>query len=293
MGGADKLYSYRYNTFNEYVNTSIAKKNSFYKTPAIAYMKPFKITGNLYYIGDKMVCSYLIDTGEGLIMFDSGYQHTIHLLIQSIWELGFNPSKIKYLIHTHGHFDHFGACNEFRALYGCKTFMNKADVDMIKDKPVGALMSMSPNPCAELPTIDEAFDDGDIIELGDTRVNCVNTPGHTPGNTTFFFNVAGNKKQDYKVGYLGGTGFMTLHRTFLEEYGFPLSLRDDFITSIKKIENESVDIVLTGHPTHNKLLEKYGILMEDKKSNPFIDEKEWKTLLNKLLQNYKLFLDTK
>ena len=45
----------------------------YYQHPAKYYMEPFRMFGNLYYVGDRKVCSHLIDTGDGLILFDSGY----------------------------------------------------------------------------------------------------------------------------------------------------------------------------------------------------------------------------
>ncbi len=81
----------------------------YYEHPSRYYLPPFQIFGNLYYIGDKKVCSHLVDTGRGLIVFDSGYPHTAHLLLRSIWELGFDPKDIRYIIHSHGHCDHCGA----------------------------------------------------------------------------------------------------------------------------------------------------------------------------------------
>lgn len=290
IGKNKSLYKYSYISFNEYKRASIDKKLPYYKNPSMAYIKPFKIFGNLYYIGDKMVCSHLIDTGDGLIVFDSGYQHTIHLLVQSIWGLGFKPSQIKYLIHTHGHFDHFGGCNEFRSLYNCKTVMSRVDVDMLRNNSDGALMDMNPNPYAQLPIIDETFEDGNVIALGNTRIKCILIPGHTPGNTAFFFNVFDDKNQKYNVGYIGGTGFMTLHKTFLDEYDFPYTLRDDYIASINKIKKEHVDIVLTGHPPHNGLLEKRETMIRQADSNPFINTKEWWGILNRLSQNFRVFI---
>mgnify|MGYP000650549160 CR=1 FL=1 len=55
------------------------------------YVRPFQIAGNVYYIGNKAVCSHLIDTGEGLIVIDTSYPELDHLLINSIWEAGFDP----------------------------------------------------------------------------------------------------------------------------------------------------------------------------------------------------------
>ena len=160
-------------SYSEIESGLIPSLLSYYKNPSEAYIKPFKIINNLYYVGDKRVCAHLIDTGEGLILFDAGYQHTIHLLIESIYELGFNPKDIKYLIISHGHFDHFGSVNELRALYNCKTFMSKEDCNMLRTTPKASLLSVNPNPYASLPIIDHEFVDGEIIKLGNTSIKCV------------------------------------------------------------------------------------------------------------------------
>lgn len=261
----------------------------FYQHPGSVYLEPFKLLGNLYYVGDKRVCAHLIDTGEGLILFDAGYQHTIHLLIQSIWAMGFRPEDVKYLILSHGHFDHFGACNEFRTLYGTKTFMSKADCDMLQNTPQAGLLDMNPNPYALLPVIDHPFEDGEIISLGNTRIECVLSPGHSPGTTSFFFDVAEGDKI-YKVGYFGGTGFLTLYRDFLNKYGLPQELRRRFTETIHMLRSRQVDIPLGNHPPQNKTLQKRRRMLEDPSVNPFIDPAEWGAYLDKLELEYREFL---
>lgn len=267
------------------------KRKDFYNKPYTAYCKPFNIIGNLYYIGDKKVASHLLDTGEGLIIFDSGYQHTIHLLVQSVWEMGFNPADIKYIIHSHGHFDHFGASNEFRALYGCKTFMSKADVEMLGSTPSSIVMASNPNPYAELPIIDETFVDGDTIALGNTSIKCVLIPGHSPGNAAFFFNVQDGLKI-FRVGYFGGAGFNSVSKAYLKAYYLPYSLRDDFKSSIDKVIEEEVDIMLGTHPSQYNFFEKEAKIRNESNSNPFINSAEWKNALNSLKARYQVFLDS-
>ena len=89
------------------------------------YVKPFKIFGNLYFIGTEPASTHLIDTGEGLILIDTGYQHSLYLVLNNIWELGFSPYDIKYLVHTHGHIDHIGGTAALVELSGAKTFLGK------------------------------------------------------------------------------------------------------------------------------------------------------------------------
>ena len=264
-------------------------RKAFYQNPSSVYLEPFRILGNLYYVGDKRVCAHLIDTGEGLILFDAGFQHTIHLLIQSIWSLGFNPADVKYLILSHGHFDHFGACNEFRSLYGAKSFMSKADCEMLKNTPTAGLLDMNPNPYAQLPIIDYEFQDGEIISLGNTHIECVLSPGHSPGTTSFFFDITDSGKT-YKVGYFGGSGFLTLYRDFLKKYGLPLELQEQFAKTLNNLKCRQVDISLGNHPAQNSTLKKRHLMIENPAVNPFIDPTEWCVYLNKLEIQYREFL---
>ncbi|MBQ7235634.1 MAG: MBL fold metallo-hydrolase [Clostridia bacterium] len=69
-------------------------------------MQPFKIIGNVYYVGTFQASAHIIDTGEGLIFIDPGYNNTLYLVIDGIYKLGFKPTDIKYIINTHLHGDH-------------------------------------------------------------------------------------------------------------------------------------------------------------------------------------------
>lgn len=271
---------------------SMLRRNriDFYTNPSKVYIEPFPIAGNLYYVGDTRVCAHLIDTGDGLILFDAGFQHTIHLLVQSIWEAGFNPRDIKYLILSHGHFDHFGACNEFRSLYGCETLLSKVDCQVLRKTPEAGLLDMNPNPYATLPVIDRELEDGDVITLGNTSINCVLSPGHSPGTMSFFFDIQ-EKGDTYTVGYFGGTGFLTLYKEFLEQYHLDLKLRDAFKETIVKLKNFHVDICLGNHPSQNATLEKRRKMQECPEINPFIDHQEWGSYLERLARQYEAFLE--
>ena len=63
--------------------------------PWKGYIEPFRIFGNLYFVGTVPASSHLIDTGEGLILLDSGYQESLYLVLESIRKLGFDPADIR------------------------------------------------------------------------------------------------------------------------------------------------------------------------------------------------------
>ena len=250
----------------------------YYEHPVDYYLEPFQIFGNLYYVGDKKVCSHLVDTGEGLILFDTGYQHTLHLQLLSIMKLGFDPKDIKLIIHSHGHFDHIGGGNDFRQLFGCQVAMGKVETNLLRENPDRALMCYNPCPCASICWPDIELEDGQEIKVGNTTIRCVLAPGHTHGTMAFFFPVtAGNTT--LQVGYWGGAGFLTTYKEFCRTYGLPEDLAIRMGETIEKLQKESVDICLGNHPNQNCTLEKRQYMIDHPGENPFLDSSSWNIFL--------------
>lgn len=277
-------------SYQEIEQMQQTKNLDYYAHPARYYVKPFKVAGNVYYIGDSKVCAHLIDTGEGLIMFDSGFQHSIHLLVQAVWEAGFNPADIRLLIHSHEHFDHIGAANEFKDLYGCKLAISRAGAEIMRERPELVYLKACPNPYASLFTPDLELEDGQVIKLGNTRIECVLTPGHSPGVMSFFFDTEENGTT-YHVGYFGGAGFNTLYREKLLEDGLPLSMRETFLESLRKVRERPVDVVLGNHPRQNETLKKREQQLAEPGTNPFVDPGEWKRFIDELTGQFKEFME--
>src|SRR5436190_20085025 len=69
-------------------------------------LKPFRIVGNVYYVGATGVSSFLITTPQGAILIDGGLPETAPLIEKNIAQLGFNVADVKYLLNSHAHFDH-------------------------------------------------------------------------------------------------------------------------------------------------------------------------------------------
>ena len=252
-----------------------------FKYPHKYAVHPFRIAGNLYYVGNASVSSHLIDTGDGLILIDTTFPHTYPLLVNSIWEAGFSIYDIKYILHSHGHFDHFGGTNELAALTKAKTFLGVPDARMFRERPELTLGMDCPFCYMELFTPDVEMEDGQIIALGNTEIRAVLTPGHSAGVMSFFIKVT-DGNTIYTAGMQGGAGLNTLNMKFLQAFNLDISkTRNSFLEGLKKIENEKVDIPLGNHPSHNKTLEKYKKMLEDSGGqNPFIEPDEWQVFLS-------------
>ena len=268
-------------TYDEMAAEFLPNLLNYYKNPVAYALPPFRIFGNLYYVGDKQVCSHLVDTGEGLVLFDSGYAHTAHLLVRNIRTLGFRPEDIKFVIHSHGHFDHFGASVRLKELYGCKLCMGRADADRLRENPAAALMALGPEPYGPIPETDVALEDGDSIVLGNTRIHCVSAPGHTEGVMAFFFD-ATDGTESKRVGYFGGVGFFTMYKEHLAQYGLPQYMPERMWETIQRLKKMDPEITLGNHPANNKTVERRLYMGEHPSENPFLDASVWKEQLRVL-----------
>ena len=246
------------------------------------HVEPFRIIGNLYYVGNSDVSSHLIDTTQGLVLLDTGFPQTVYLLLESVRRLGFNPDDIRYILHCHGHYDHFGGTRAIVELTGAKTALGADDIEILKSRPE---LSWAPEygvEFYEVFEVDEPLADGQIISLGNTSIECLHIPGHTPGAMSYFFEIS-DSGNTYMVGIHGGPGLNTLSEGYLKKYGLPLSRRNDYITSLQRLKTRAVDVFIGAHPGQNATLIKRD-LMEDNR-NPFLDKTAWPTFLETLEKN--------
>ncbi len=247
---------------------------------------PFQVFGNLYYVGTRSGPSYLIATTNGLILLDTGMPQTRHLLFESMWEMGFDPRQVKYIIHSHGHIDHIGGTRAVKALSGAKTFIGAGDEDYVNGK-------LDLTWAKELGfTYDDPFEadkivhDGEVIRLGDTEIKCVASPGHTPGVMSYFLNITDGKKT-YRAGTHGGVGINAMSKKFLDGYGLSHSCRNQFLSGLERLKLERVDVFFGNHLGHNDALLKIS-QAKPGAANPFIDPTAWLSFLEK---RAKLLLD--
>ena len=252
--------------------------------PWEGYVKPFKIFGNLYFVGTTPASTHLIDTGDGLIILDPGYPQSLYIVINNICELGFKIKDIKYIINTHGHYDHLGAAKALKELTGATTFIGKEDVtyangtdDLTWAKELGLEYHEAFEP-------DVLISNNDIIKLGNTEILCKDAPGHTPGTKAFFFDVT-DGKITYRAAMHGGVGMNSMKKEFLDRYGLGTETREKFVPAINTFIDEKVDILLGNHVENNDTVGKSLQITED--FNPFIDNTAWKNFLTGVINNYQ------
>lgn len=266
--------------YHDFTDNKKQKSHYFYANPSLERIDPFQIADQLYYVGDKKVCIHLIDTGDGLILLDSGYFGTAHLLIDSIWRLGFDPANVKWIIHTHGHHDHYGASEEFRIMFGTKLAISQVDAESLRQYPHRAAIDAREFPFAKTPEFDYEIKDGEIFELGSMKIRCMLTPGHTDGVLSLFFDVTYNG-ETYLAGMFGGAGFNALtlpYACYNERTQDPAK---QMLCSIEKLWNEPVVVHLGNHPGNNATIKKRELQLKEG-GNPFVAPDSWHTFLDGL-----------
>lgn len=221
-------------------------------------IEPFRIIGNVYFTGTFQASSHVIDTGDGLIMIDTGYTKTLYLVIDSLYKLGFKPTDIKYIINTHWHGDHTEATAAMANLSGAKTIIGKEDFENAK----------------QFFTADITVADGDVLTLGNTTVKFMETPGHTKGTISFFFETEDSGRK-YRVGMFGGAGANTLASGCFDYDG----CREGYRNSINRLRAEAVDVFIGNH-TWNNNTEKFAELLRATGENKFIDSALWTKFLD-------------
>lgn len=220
-------------------------------------IQPFKIIGNVYFIGTFQSSCHLIDTDEGLILIDPGYSNALYLVVHSIYRLGFNPKDIKYIINTHWHWDHTEATAAMVDLSGAKTLIGCDDEEK-------ARRYFDP---------DILIKDGDTLTLGNTTISFIETPGHTKGTISFFFNTEDHGKT-YRVGMFGGAGVNTLVPGHFDYDG----CREDYRNSLHRLQKEKVDVFIGNHVWNNDTAVKGELLLRTGE-NKFIDKRLWNDFL--------------
>jgi hypothetical protein len=142
---------------------------------------PFQIFDNVYYVGPQSASTYIIKTDQGLILIDPTFDYFVDSIVDNIRAIGLNPKDVKYILISHGHWDHTAGVAGMQKATGAKVGMAAGDWDIYE--------TPDPNHTFERIPRDLVMKEGDVIELGNTTVQLYVTPGHTPGCLTMVYTV--------------------------------------------------------------------------------------------------------
>mgnify|MGYP000192305244 FL=1 len=194
--------------------------------------------------GQDDVCAYLLDSGEGLILIDTGYRASFYLLIDRIWRAGYDPKQIKKILLSHWHWDHVNGARYLQELTGAEVWISSIDEEqhqLWKDRT-------DPLPMVDYK-VDHFYDDSTTIDLGRFSIHTRLTPGHTPGATSFWFDDTDETTgETFRCAMHGGIGVGLMAKSYLEENGLSLELPHIFIKDCLELADSwKVDICLPSH----------------------------------------------
>lgn len=226
-------------------------------------VEPFRIAGNLYYVGASDVTSYLITTPSGHIVLDGGFEETAPMIIANIRKLGFKVEDVKILLSSHAHYDHAGGLAELKRVTGATFYATAGDLPMLArggldDPQFGNRFPFPP------VRADRIVEDKQRISLGGTTLTAHITPGHTRGCTTWTMR-AGN----LDVVFLGSPSVPSEYR-LTDNPRYPDAV-DDYRRQFARLHALRCDIFLASHGNFFDLAGKMKSLRPHQRVNPFID----------------------
>lgn len=156
--------------------------------------EPFRVAGNLYYVGTHDLACYLVATPEGHILINSGLAESGPLIRKSVEALGYNFNDIKILLTTHAHYDHVGALAEIKKMTNAKMMVHEADASVLADGGSSDFALGGKGGAFAPVTADKLLKDGDTVSIGKTKLVVLHHPGHTKGATSFLVDVTDDKR---------------------------------------------------------------------------------------------------
>jgi metallo-beta-lactamase class B len=244
--------------------------------------RPFRIAGNLYYVGTADLACYLITTSKGNILINTGLANSETIIKTNIKTLGFKVADTKILLTTQAHFDHMGAMAAIKKLTGAKMMIDDQDAAVMEDGGRSDYALGGSESSYEPVKADRLLKDRDTITLGNMHIVMLHHPGHTKGSCSFIFNVRDERKT-YKVLIANMPSIVTSEK--LNNIPKYPNIAQDYAYSFKSLKTLSFDIWLSSHASQFGLHKKHKL---GDQYNPaaFIDQKGYDNALEDLHQQF-------
>lgn len=258
----------------------LAQRNSGERAAWNEPVKPFRIIGNVYYVGVSGVTSFLITTPQGHILLDGGFPETAPLIEKNIATIGFRIQDVKILLNSHAHYDHCGGLAELKRLSGAQMVASRADGEVLES---GGRVGFEGWKNSGFPAVkvDRVIANGETVKVGDVGLTAVLTPGHTKGCTTWTMPVTESDKTYHVVFYCSTSvpGYRLVNNPKYPQ------IVSDYEHSFAKLRQLPCDVFLAPHGGFFHLDEKRA-RMGKGGANPFIDPAEFRAFLKRSEQDF-------
>lgn len=206
--------------------------------------QPFRIAGNLYYVGTYELACFLITTSQGHILINTGLASSASQIKANVEALGFKFSYIKILLNTQAHYDHMGAMAAVQKMTGAKVMINEKDAGTVKDGGRSDYLSDGTSSTFQPLKVDRLLKNNDVIKLGSSVLTMLHHPGHTRGSSSFLFTVKDDRRS-YKV-LIANLPSIVTEKKFSEVTTYP-GMAKDYAYTLKAMKGISFDIWVASH----------------------------------------------
>jgi len=205
--------------------------------------EPFRVIGNLHYVGSAGLAVWFIPTSEGHIVIDGGLPETASQVIAGIRALGHDPADIAILLNTHAHSDHSGGLAELKALSGAQMIASEGDRSALEG---GFYLGSEDVSALNAPPVgvDRVIGDGDTVSHGGVTLTASITPGHTRGCTSWTMTL-----EEAGVAYdaLVFCSASVAANRLVDPPQYE-GIVEDYRTTFARVADWSPDIFLSNHP---------------------------------------------
>ena len=234
---------------------------------------PFRIAGNLYYVGSEELAAFLVVTPQGNILINSNLASSPPQIRKSIEQLGFKFRDTKILLISHGHYDHAAGSAAIKRLTRAKYEVMDGDVPVIESGGRNDFQ-FAPDKTMWFPPahVDRVLHDGDTVTLGGTVLIAHKTAGHTKGTTTWTMDLNQSGKTLHVV-IVGSPNVLDSYK-LVHNPTYP-EIAADFQHQFAVLKALPCDIFLGAHGSYFDLKSLYQHL-QNHDPNPFPSQQQYR-----------------
>ncbi|HWA29853.1 MAG TPA: subclass B3 metallo-beta-lactamase [Rhizomicrobium sp.] len=240
---------------------------------------PFRVIGNIYYVGTAELASYLIVSPQGDVLIDGTLQQTAPQIEANIKALGFRLSDVKLILNSHAHFDHAAGIAQIKKDSGARFDASAGDAPILER----GYITYGPSAPVHFPPVkvDHIVQDGETVGFGAAKLTAHLTPGHTPGCTTWTMPVTENGVTHHAVFICSVTvaGNPLVNNTIYPQIGA------DYRASFARLKQMQADVFLGPHVEFFDMQKKLAARKAGG-PNPFIDAKEFQAFVAQAEQDF-------
>jgi metallo-beta-lactamase class B len=234
---------------------------------------PFRIAGNLYYVGSRGLASYLVTTPQGHILINSDLEDNVPMIRDSVEKLGFNYTDIRILLISHAHWDHDAGSALIKQQTGAKYMVMSGDVPVVQSGGRKDFHYGTDKASLYTPTkVDRVLRDGDRVALGGAVLVARLTAGHTKGCTTWTMTVKDGEKS-YEAVIVGSPSVNPGYK-LVKNAAYP-RIADDYARMFKTLAALPADLFLGAHGAYFDMEAKYARLQKGD-TTAFVDREGYR-----------------